>query len=287
MPLVHLLRSTPVSRACALAPTLWLAACASVPIKQGGTLSSYEGLTAHNGRQTKARLRVDPEKVLAAKTVRIVPTRFAEGVGADLSEKERMLVANRVDRTLCRGLAKRLDVVGPDEPADLSVQTTITRLGKTSRVAAGASVVTSFLSVVPLVSPRVPIGLGSIGIEAEALDSSGHQEAAMLWTRKAQSIGIMSNATISRVGDAYQLSSSFGGNFSRTITTGQSPFKSSPKVKLPKLKGKKDEDCMAYGKDSGIVGMVADNFGAPPGWTDKGVRKPEDAPDAAEEKANP
>lgn len=267
---------TRVSRsrcACVLIPMLSLAACASVPIKQGGALTSYEGLSSHKGRQSRSEFRVDQDQVMAAKTVRIVPTRFADGVGSELSDKERMLVANRVDRALCRGLARRLDIIGPNEPADLSVQTTITHLGKTSKAAAGASVVASFVSIVPLISPRVPFGLGSLGVEAEALDALGRQEAAMLWTSKAQPIGLMSSATVSRVGDAYQLSNEFGGKFSQLIVTGKSPYKG-PRVKLPKLKGKKDDECKPFGKDGGILGMVADNFGAPPGWTDKGSRKP-------------
>ena len=278
--------STRAARASILAPMLWLAACASVPIRQGGTLASYDGLSAHKSRQSRAQLRVDADKVLAAKTVRIVPTRFGDGAGAGLTDRERMLVANRVDRELCRGLARRLDVVGPDEVADLSVQTTITHLGKTGKVAAGASVLASFVSVVPVINPRVPFGLGSLGVEAEALDPSGRQEAAMLWTGKARSIGLMSNASISRVGDAYQLSSEFGGKFSQLITTGRSPFKGGPRIKMPSLKGKKDADCKVFGYDSGIIGMFADNFGVPPGWTDKGARKPNARPDADTAKAS-
>jgi hypothetical protein len=273
-------------RACLLLSILGLAACASVPIRQGGALTSYEGMSAHEGRQSRAQLRVEPTKVLAARTVRIVPARFGDGVGAGLSDKERMLVANRIDRALCRGLARRLDVVAPDAPADLSIQTTITHFGKTNKIAAGASVITSFISVVPLVSPRVPFGLGSLGIEAEALDPTGQQDAAMLWAGKAQPVGLMSNASISRVGDAYQLSSDFGEKFGKLITTGRSPYKGGVQVKLPKLNGKKDADCEAFGKDGGLAAMVADNFGAPPGWTDKGVRKPKRIPASKASEAN-
>jgi len=260
-------------RAGLILPLVALSACASMPIRQGGALTSYDGLTTHKGRQTRAQLRVEKDRVLASKTVRITPTRFGDGVGSDLSNKERMLVANRVDRALCRGLAARFEVVGPDEPADLSVQTVITDLGKTSKAAAGASVLASFVSAVPLVSPRVPFGMGSLGIEAEALDPAGRQAAAMLWTGKAQAIGFLSSPSVSKVGDAYQLSAAFGGHFSRMLTTGRSPFKGGPRVKLPKLKEKRDADCKVFGKDGGILGMVADNFGAPPGWTDKGARK--------------
>lgn len=272
--------------ACLLPSVLALASCASVPIRPGGALTSYEGMNAHKGRRSRAQLRVEPTKVLAARTVRIVPARFADGVGASLSDKERMLVANRIDRALCRGLARRLDVVGPDAPADLSIRTTITHFGKTNKIASAVSVITSFVSVVPVISPRVPFGLGSLGIEAEALDPAGQQDAAMLWTGKAQPIGVVSNASISRIGDAYQLSSDFGEKFGKLITTGRSPYKGGVQVKLPKLTGKKDADCEAFGKDGGLAAMVADNFGAPPGWTDKGVRKPKRIPASNASEAN-
>lgn len=249
-----------------------LTGCASIPVQKGGTLTSYDGMAAAKGRQTRAQLKVDPDRVLAARTVRIAPTRFADGADTKLSDKDRALVSNRIDRALCRSLARRLEVVGPGEPADLTVQATVTRLGRTDKIAAGAAVVASFVSVVPLVSPRLPVGLGSLAIEAEAVDQYGNQQAAMLWARKAQPVGLFTNATISRIGDAYQLSSSFGSSFGDMIATGQSPFGKG--VKLPKMGGRKDEDCEVFGKDSGVIGIVADNFGAPPSWTDKGKRKP-------------
>ena len=261
------------AQACVCAPLLLLAACVSAPSTRSGALSSYEGLAASNGLQTKAQLRVDREAVLAAKTVRIASTRFGPGVGDDLSDADRALVANRVDRALCKGLSRRLDVVEAGAPADLSVQATVTHLDATGRIAAGPSVVAGFLSPVPMVSPRVPLGLGSLTIEAEALDPAGGQDAAIVWSRKAQPVGMMGGATVSEVGDAYQFAGAFGDNFGSLVTNGQTPFGRAPRPKLPKLGGKKDEACAVYGPGPGIAGFVAENLGMPPGLTDKGARE--------------
>lgn len=266
-------RKKPLAAACALVPLIFLAACASSPSTRSGALTSYEGLAPSNNTSTKSQMRVDKEKVLAARTVRIVPTRFGDSVGSGLSEKDRALVTNRVDRALCKGLSKRLEVVDPKAPADLSVQATITHLGTTNKIAAAGSVVVSFVSVIPAVAPRVPFGLGSLTVEAEAVNPAGEPAAAMVWSRGAQYVSIMGSTTVSDVGDAYQLASAFGGNFSELLTTGESPFGGVSHVKLPKFGGKKDAGCDAYGRGSGFIGFVADNFGAPPGWTDKGAQK--------------
>lgn len=278
----------PLAAACALVPLMLLAACASAPATRSGSLTSYEGLAPSDGVQTKSQLLINKDNVLAAKTVRIAPTRFANGVGPSLSENDRELVANRIDRALCKGLTKRLDVVDPNEPADLSVQATITHLGTTNRIAAGASLVVGFIPTsfsLPGLSPRVPFGLGSLTIEAEALNPAGQQEAAIVWSRGASYVA--SSSTISEVGDAYQLASDFGGNFSQLVTTGETPFGGMPHIDLPKFGGKKDVDCEVYGRGSGVVGFFGDNLGMPPGWTDKGAQKGGKPKGKPAEKINP
>jgi hypothetical protein len=258
---------------CVVAPLILLAACASAPLTHNGALTSYEGLTPSNGAQAKARLRVSKTEVAAAKTVRITPTRFADGIGRGLSGTDRALMVNRVDRALCHGLSERFDVVDPSQPADLSIQATITHLGKTDRIAAGASVVVSFVSVVPAVSPRVPFGLGSLTIEAEALTPTGDQAAAMIWSKGASYISVLGSTTVSAVGDAYQLAPSFGTDFAQLLATGETPFGNGD---LIKLNGKPDAACGVYGDDPGVGGFIAENFGLPPDWTDKGARRPKD-----------
>jgi hypothetical protein len=252
-----------------------LAACATPQMTRSGTLSSYDGLASSKGRTTRSQVRVSKADVLAAKTVRILPARFAEGVGADVTEKNRNLVANALDRTLCRKLSKRFDIVDSGKDADLSVRTTITHMGTTSRIAAGASVVVGFipsaLSSIPLLNPRVPVGLGSLTVEAEALDPKGEQDAALIWARGADSM--LSSARVSEVGDAYALATDFGGKFSDLLITGET----SGKLKLPKLprfgSSKKDIDCGTFGSGPGLIGKLGDNLGLPPAMADKGAKR--------------
>ena len=55
-----------VIRALAFAVVGSLPACASAPLVQGLTLSSYEGLSASDGMITKSRVRVNEEVVSSA-----------------------------------------------------------------------------------------------------------------------------------------------------------------------------------------------------------------------------
>ncbi|ATQ43688.1 DUF3313 domain-containing protein [Caulobacter mirabilis] len=267
-------------RTCAFIPLALLAACASSPMTRSGSLSSYSGLTPSNRASTNSQIRVDKEEVLAAKTVRISATRFGDGVGAGLTEENRALVANRVDRALCKTLSTRFDIVDVASPADLSIQATITRLDATNKVAAAGSMVVGFVSPIPIVTPRIPIGLGSLTVEAEALDAEGNQQAAMIWSRGAQMVSIGDSSSVSEIGDAYQLAAAFGENFGDLMTRGESPFKGSP-VKLPTFGKKTDDACDAYGTEGGVAGFFADSFGMPPSMADKGAKpaaKPEAQP---------
>jgi hypothetical protein len=262
------------------------AACASVPLQQTGSLSSYERMKPAEGLFTKARVSVDRDAVLAARTVRIVPTTFsAAAAAAKLSERDRRLVANAVDRSVCIGLSDRFHVVHPPQAADLTVHITIAGILPTDEVAAatskvldvGQTVVTSTGLVetsLPIPSVRVPIGLGGIALEAEAVDPAGYQKAAMLWARGANSF--IGNARVSPVGDAYELASSFGSDFSELVVTGDDPFR----TKLPSLPSMhsvksmfggapKESACDAYGR-VGVTDLLASSLGLPPGWTDKG-----------------
>ena len=266
-------------------------ACASVPLQETGSLSSYERLqpadSKFNGR--KSRVHVDKDAALAAKTVRIIPTSFSgAATSAKLSARDRRLVANAVDRSVCIGLSDRFHIILPPQTADLTVHVTIANIVPTDEVAAattkvldiGKTVLTSTGVVetsVPIPSVRVPIGLGGIALEAEAVDPGGRQAAAMLWAKGASSL-FGNNTRVSPVGDAYELASSFSDDFSELLVTGEDPFR----FKLPslpymhRLKSKfggapKEDACDAFGR-SGVTDMVAGKFGFPPEWTDDGAR---------------
>lgn len=266
-----------------LAMVVLLPACASAPLVQGNGLTSYETMKSSDGWFTKSRLSVNKEQVLAAKTIRIVPTGFAPTVAPKLTEQQRALVANAVDRALCISLSDRFTVVTPDSQADLTVRASITRATETGRVAAGLSAATSlgmsFVdTAVPIPTPRIPIGMGSLSLEAEAVDAAGQQQASILWARGANAF--FSSARISKVSDAYDLADSFGEDFGELLVKGESPFDSSG-IGLPawhKIKSSvglrpKNAACEQFGRYRGLKGMIGDQLALPPEWTDNGAQK--------------
>src|SRR5262245_66396064 len=77
-----------------------IAACAaSVPLEQAGLLSSYQHLAPSSGVLTQAQVSANRDGILAAKTVRIIPTSLSTAVAeTKLSETQLRLIANAVDR---------------------------------------------------------------------------------------------------------------------------------------------------------------------------------------------
>jgi hypothetical protein len=242
---------------------------------------------------TKARVNVDKAAVLAAKTVRIVPTSYsAAAASAKLSERDQRLVSNAVDRSVCIALSDRFHIVLPWETADLTVHVTIANIVPTDEVAAATSTVLDIGKTVltttgvvetsvPIPSVRVPIGLGGIALEGEAVDPAGRQMAAMMWAKGANSF--FNKSRVSRVGDAYELASSFGDDFSELMVTGDDPFgfKWPELPYMHRLKSKfgaapKEAVCDAFGR-KGVTDMVAGKFGFPPEWTDEGPQADQQA----------
>lgn len=191
------------------------------------------------------------------------------------SEQDRALVARALDRELCVALSDKYEIVSRGQPSDLKVRVVVTTLVPTDKGMAGVSTVVTLGSgaVLPVGIPRLPIGLGGLAVEAEAIDSNGEQRAAMVWSRGANSI--TNNPRVSEVGDAYSLATTFGGEFSKMLVTGKEP--KSLDLSLPSghriqswLGGKpKHAACEEFGRSSGLALMVFDKIGAPPEWADK------------------
>ncbi len=250
--------------------------CTSVPLKEGGTLSSYSNLGAPKGTLAKKRLYVDGQHLAAVKTVSIVPTIFSFSAASRIkSQADRSLVSNALDRALCVALSDRYQMVPAGQPADLTIRSVVTDIVPTNKAMAGVAtavtVGTGF--VLPVSVPRLPVGLGALAVEAEAVGSNGVQSAAMLWARGANSI--QNNPRVSEVGDAYGLASKFAGDFSRMLISGKEP--KGLNISLPSrqraqswLGGKpKYAACDAFGRAPGLIGAVAAKYGAPPEWTER------------------
>lgn len=260
---------------------LAIAGCASMPLKEGGTLSSYDRLGAPKGTLSKTRTYVDGAGLESMKTARIAPTAFASSMPShDDTEADRVLVANAINRALCIALSDRYQMLPADQVADLTVRAVVTDIVPTNKTMAGVSTaVTLGTSVVlPVGVPRLPVGLGGLSVEAEAVDGAGVQRAAMVWARGANSI--QNKPRVSEVGDAYGLAAKFGDEFSRMLETGKEP--GGLDLSLPSWQrlrswfgGKpKYEACDAFGRAPGLMGVAADKVGAPPEWTDKPAATP-------------
>lgn len=260
----------------ALPLTLAVAGCTSVPLKEAGTLTSYSNLGAPKGTLAKKRLYVDGRHLATVRTVSIVPTTFSFSAASRIkTEADRSLVSNALDRALCVALSDKYQMVSAGQPADLTIRSVVTDIVPTNKAVAGVAtavtVGTGF--VLPVSVPRLPIGLGGLAVEAEAVDGGGMQSAAMVWARGANSI--QDKPRVSEVGDAYGLASKFASDFSRVLISGKEP--KGLNIALPSgqrmrswLGGKpKYSACDAFGRAPGLVGAVAAKYGAPPEWTDK------------------
>lgn len=268
---------------------LSVAACGTVLLNDTGSLTRYDLLRASTEASTTARLYADRAALAGTRTVRIIPTRFpANAAGAaGLTEVERRVVANNADRALCYELSLKYDVVSTRD-ADLTVRAQVTRVDPTNLVGAGSTIglsaavtvasqvgvgVAEGIGRVPI--PRVPIGLGSLTVEAEALDRHRQQRVAMVWGGASNSF--TSQPRFSPASDAYDLAGDFGQDLGYLIATGEDPFKAPlslptwDRVRITTLgEAPLDPDCEAFGRAPGVNGIAGDYIGLPPDWTDKG-----------------
>ncbi|PYE89940.1 DUF3313 domain-containing protein [Phyllobacterium leguminum] len=272
----HIGRPSASLKLAFILPVVLAAGCASVPLKEGGTLTSYSNLSAPKGKIAKKRIYADGPRLAAVKTVSIVPTSFVPSAAARVtSEADRSMVANALDRALCVALSDKYQMVPAGQPADLTIRSVVTDLVPTNKTMAGVATAVSVGSgfALPVSVPRLPIGLGGLAIEAEAVDGSGVQSAAMVWARGANSI--QDNPRVSEVGDAYGLAGKFADDFSKMVIKGEEP--KGLDISIPSgqrmkswLGGKpKYAACDAFGRAPGILGAVAGKYGAPPQWTEK------------------
>lgn len=263
-----------------------LSGCASAVVTQSGRLSSYSDLKSSEGMATKGKVLIDSQTVLAAKTVRLIPTIIDTPVlEAGLTAKQLQLVSNAIDRSLCRDLGQRFTVVMQTEPADLEVRAIITHIAKTDTAAAGTSVVAgiggrvvSAVTGIPVPVPRLPIGLGSLSVEGEAKGRDGRQVAALIWARGADIV--TTSARVAEEADAHTLASKFAEDFVKLMVTGKDPIVDpAPMVPTAERVGEffgadsKSAACRQFGRDPGFGHALGGVIGAPPEWADKGPTK--------------
>lgn len=263
--------------------------CGEVVLTQSGALTRYDRLVGSDEFTSDARLFADQAALARTRTVRIVPTAFGPDVpgATELTPEERRLAANVADRAMCYELSLKYDIVSTPD-ADMTVRSKVTRVVPTGLVGAGTTIglsaavtiagqvgveAASAVGRVPV--PRIPLGLGSLTVEAEALDRRGRQQAAMIWGGAANSF--TSQPRFSRVSDAYDMAADFGQDFGFLLATGKDPFKAPffipnwNRIRVTMLgEAPLDPDCAAFGRAPGIDGVITDYIGLPPDYADKG-----------------
>lgn len=237
-----------------------LSGCASSAPQTSGTLTSYSGLTKAKAHRARALERADNIALLAAQTVRIQPVTFAIDAQSKATPVQLALLANAMERSLCKKLSTRFNIAAAPDTADLTIKTVVTRIKPTNAAAAGLSLAVS-ASILPF-APRIPVGLGGFSAEAEAIRPDGGQAAAMVWSRDADILG---GKRVSTIGDAYDLSISFTHDLAKLLEspTTDPGFKTSIRRDKPVSAA-----CNIYGKGPGIVGAVGGLLGASPKMTD-------------------
>lgn len=201
-----------MKRRAALAPLAALAmlalqGCASAPKPEVRGISDQRPMTTLRDEDF-ARIErfVDADAVLAARSAGLPSVRIAaDAVGAGINPEQAALVANRVARDLCNGLARyvRIDERAPD----LRVDVVITAIRPTSSTAAGLSALLGVWVPGPF---RLPAGLG--GFAADGAARKGGEPVLLLhWAEGAGAI--TEDAKISSIGDAYQLAGDFADDF--------------------------------------------------------------------------
>jgi len=252
--------------------------CTSVPLTYTGSVSSYERLGPERGHFARSRTFADPAFLQQVRSVNIVPTIVSPAASAQVSDANDVkLVSNFIDRSLCNAMSGRFAIVMPGEPADLTVQATVTNIVKTEKAVAGFSKAVSLgtSAFLPVGVPRLPVGLGGLAVEAEAVDAGGKQRAAMVWSKGANVI--TTSARVSEVGDAYGVAGRFGKDFADLLAEDRPGHH--PLLQMPSndgirtaLGGKpKYASCERFGRATGVNGFVADLLGTPPSWVDKGA----------------
>jgi hypothetical protein len=265
-----------------------LSGCAQSALTRSGVVSSYAGMTESSGILTRASFRSDHARLRAARSIRIVPAVLGSGVlDRGLKANEIALVTNAIDRTLCARLAERFAIIGGNRPADLTVRVTITDIAPTNATVAGISsaigiggTVARAATGLPIAVPRLPFGLGSLAVEAEALDADQRSLAVLLWSRGADALTTRPRA--SAESDAYTMASQFGADLARLLVTGDDPLKLSI-ASLPTARSMGEfvglpsaqSACKPFGRNPGITGFVGGMLGVPPGWLDGGATQGE------------
>lgn len=202
----------PPSLILIVAAILATAGCATAPTAVPGRLiAADQALESTRTRTQSTRQRLlDRVAIAAARSVQIEAPTFAAGADASLNPRERQVLLAGLGRKLCTQTADYFEVRPIGKPADLVIRGEITGVGITNRGGAVASLVGGAVSPVPF-TPRLPMGLGGLSANVVVnLPNNGPTVMALRWAQGANAF--TTDATPSRIGDAYELTEQLAGD---------------------------------------------------------------------------
>ncbi|WP_291845429.1 DUF3313 family protein [Maricaulis sp.] len=177
------------SLALPLVAVLGLSAC-STRFDAPSSLSTGAQLTAGERRLLAVEEYADGPALAAMERLYLPPVRLAPGADIDPDIPPARLddVRRRLSRDLCQRLARAGFDVRPvlatagdiDMTVDGEVSAAISGIRRNNVATTGMSRLIGVAVPGPL-NPRVPLGIGALGVEAEILDDTGRQVAAIRW----------------------------------------------------------------------------------------------------------
>jgi Protein of unknown function (DUF3313) len=227
-----------------------IAGCSSAPkVAHTQFLSDYEKLSSHKEKKHYSDSRfVDKPAVENAKSLGLARTSYSDVVLPEgITQNQMNIIANNIDRELCVGFSSYFEIVDEEQTADLNVRSNLTAIRATGK---GMATVSAIAGNIAPVWIRPPTGMGALAAEAELLDNTKQQRAAIVWTRSARSLN--ESESISSIGDAYQLADTFASDFIKLVVGKRKKMKDAKE-----LKDKNRDKCVArYGKTK-LLGTAA------------------------------
>jgi Protein of unknown function (DUF3313) len=256
----------------AIACAMSMSACTTIPT-QGGFLSKSDALEPARGIRGK-RLQTPPPAtpIVDGAKLFIEPAVYTStaSISEAITEPERALILNALMRSMCSDTSARFEVVDDATTTDAyRLKIGVSRVAATGRMGATIGTVSGFL--LPVGSLRPPIGLGGLTVEFELMEPMGQQASAMVWSRSAD---VVSDSSVSRIGDAYGFTAAASQDFSGLITSSSATSRAIGNIRLPFV-NRSDAACAKYGAEAGRLAGAFSAFAIPlpPEWTDKGEIK--------------
>jgi hypothetical protein len=196
---------------------LLLGACASAPrapVENDGRLCETVSDAAH----VRIAVAADRPAVAAARSVALAPVTWPAASASEAIDGEQLdLVGNRAARAACRELARWFELPENAEHADIVLTLELAEVRPSNRLAAGASALADVFVPGPF---RLPVGLGGLSARATGMAA----DATVFdyrWARGARALA--EGASVSTIGDAWQLAALFGRDAARELAHQRAP----------------------------------------------------------------